>query len=216
VYIPVSSSAGIFTIPGACSSRHLPSGLASGSLSPRANPREACRGDPRDITRDVPHRGRRILRPRPEVKRGQALQKGHCAAFGHPPSAIDHYVFPHSLRRIVTEEGQCHPRITPDVLHLLVHSQMAHHEFFALNFNPDYSDLRTAIGIERGQMSERSFFDYFTYCLRNLHGSSPLILTHVLGGPGRPPAPERRVRLRFTPAASRRWCRPAAFVSACQ
>src|SRR5436190_13328616 len=46
---------------------------ASGLLSPRTNPGEACRRDPGDITGNVPHRGRRILRPRPEVNRGQAL-----------------------------------------------------------------------------------------------------------------------------------------------
>jgi hypothetical protein len=83
---------------------------ASGLLSPRANPREACRGDPGDVTRNAPHGGRRIFRSRPEVNRSQPLQKGHCGAFGHPRSAVDHHVFPHSLRRIVTEEGQCHPR----------------------------------------------------------------------------------------------------------
>ena len=66
--------------------------IASGLSSPRTNPREPCRGNSGDITRNVPHRGRRIFRPRPEINRGQALQKGHCAALGHSRSAVDHHV----------------------------------------------------------------------------------------------------------------------------
>src|SRR3979411_1082726 len=85
----------------------FPSDLVSGLLNPRTNPGEACRRDPGDITRDVPQRSRRILRPRAEIKRRQALQKRHCAAFGHPRISIDHDVFPHSSRvRLITEEGQ--------------------------------------------------------------------------------------------------------------
>jgi len=53
-------------------------------------------------------------------------------------------------------------------LDLLVHSQMemAYHELVALNSDPHDGDLRAAVGIERGQMGERSFFDHFAYCLR--------------------------------------------------
>src|ERR1700704_3543209 len=141
----------------------FPSDLVSGLLNPRTNPGEACRRDPGDITRDVPQRSRRILRPRAEIKRRQALQKRHCAAFGHPRISIDHDVFPQSSRvRFVTEEGQRNSRISPDVLDLLVHSQMemAYHELVALNSDPHDGDLRAAVVIERGQMGERSFFDH--------------------------------------------------------
>jgi hypothetical protein len=72
--------------------------------------------------------------------------------------------------RLVTKEGQRNSRIAPDVLDLLVHSQMAHHELFALNLDPHYGDLGATVGIGRGQMSEWSFFDHVAYCLWNLHG----------------------------------------------
>jgi hypothetical protein len=46
---------------------------------------------------------------------------------------------------------------------------MAHHELFALNSDPHHGDLRAAVAIERGQMSERSFFAHLAHRLRNLH-----------------------------------------------
>src|SRR5258705_3643409 len=47
---------------------------------------------------------------------------------------------------------------------------MAYHELFVLNSDPHYCHLWAAVGIERGQMSERSSFDHFACRLRNLHG----------------------------------------------
>jgi len=48
--------------------------------------------------------------------------------------------------------------------------QVGDHELFIFNSDPYYGDLRTAIGIERRQMSEWRLCDQFTNGLWNLHG----------------------------------------------
>src|SRR5712692_516966 len=100
----------------------------------------------------------------------KSLQEVNCATVGHARFPVSDHVFahPHCVC-LVAKQRQRNSRVASNVLDLLVHSQMGHHELFALNSDPHYGDLRAAVRVERGQMSERSFFDHFAYCLRNLH-----------------------------------------------
>src|SRR5262245_20732126 len=154
------------------------------------------------MTRDVPHRGRRKFDVWPEVDRGQAFQKWHRAALGHSCIAINHQVLVQSLLiRLVAKEGQSNSPIASKVLDLLVQSQMAHDELFAVNADPHYGHLRTAVGIERGQMSEGTLSDHFSYGFRNPHarlsfknGDELGILGAAVRHPREGPAAPRRAR----------------------
>src|SRR5262249_31967873 len=91
-------------------------------------------------------------------------------ALRHSCIAMNHYVFTQSLlTRPITEERESNSRIASNVFDLLVQSQMAHNEFLAFNADPHYGHLRPAVGMERGQMSEGSFFDQFSYRFGDLH-----------------------------------------------
>src|SRR6202035_3337924 len=145
-------------------------------FTPLSDSREPLRRDSGDITRNVPHRGRRIVSLRPEVNWREAMQKVYRTALRHSRISINHQVFPQSLRvGLVTEHGQRNSRIASDVLDLLMYRQVADHELFVLDSDPYYGDLRTAFRAERGQMSERSLFNQFADRLRNLH--VPISLT---------------------------------------
>ena len=138
--------------------------------SPRSNSGKTGRRDSGDKTRDVAHRRGRKVSLRPQINFREALQQRHRSAFGDASVAVSNSIFAHPLSAgLITEKGQRDSRITPDVLDLVMHRQMADHELLPFNSDPHHGDLRTAVPIERGQMSVRSFVDHFAQRLRNFH-----------------------------------------------
>src|SRR5580692_4380593 len=128
--------------------------------SPRSNSGETGRRDSGDKTRDVAHRRGRKVSVRPEINFREALYQRYRAAFGDASVAVSNSIFAQPLSvGLITEKGHSDSRIAPDVLDLVMRRQMADHELLAFNSDPHHRDLRTAVPIERGQMSVRSFVD---------------------------------------------------------
>src|SRR5712692_11064167 len=125
--------------------------LLGAFCSPRTDPSETHWRNSSDVTRDVPHRGRRILGSRPKIYRGQALQKVNRATVGHAPVTIDHHVFthPHCVC-LIAKQRQSDSRVASNVLDFLVHCQMADYQLFVFDSDPHYGDLRAAVFVERG------------------------------------------------------------------
>ena len=132
-------------------------------LSPRADPGEARWRSSGDIARDAAHLRGRVLGAWPEVQWGQALQKRHRAAICHSRTTVNDQVFSQSLFvRFVAKYRERNSGVTANVFDFLVQSQMAHDEFVAFNADPHYCHLRPAVRTERNEMSEGSFFNYFS------------------------------------------------------
>src|ERR1700737_3924530 len=124
-------------------------------LHPRTDPSETQWRNSSNVTGDVLHRGWRILGSRPKIYWGQALQEVNCATVGHARVAVDHHVFTQShCVCLIAHQRQSDSRVASNVLDFLVHRQMADYELFVFDSDPHYSDLRAAVFVECGQMSQ--------------------------------------------------------------
>src|SRR5262249_33436367 len=124
------------------------------AVGPRPDPGEALRHYVHDVARRwVGHRWELLALGEANIGVSEAREKVGGATFRYAGLAVDDKILLQSpLVDVVRLDRNAHPRITPQVLELLMISEVSHDDLVAFRPEPDARDLGTAIAVERDQM----------------------------------------------------------------